>query len=151
MQFLRSKYPNASWERVLSGPGLRNIYDFLITPGQLGAGAALPNGNPKPSEISEAGMKKTNRACAETMDLFAGFYGAEAANLTLKVLATGGVYIGGGIAPHIVEKLKSSTFLDAFCSTGPENIRQVLRKVPIHIINFELNGLYGAANHARSL
>ena len=66
-------------------------------------------------------------------------------------MATGGVNIGGGIAPSIAEKLKSNLFLDAFHATGPDNIRAVLRKIPVHIVNFELNGLYGAANFAAHL
>ena len=154
LKFLRAKYPNASWERVLSGPGLRNLYDFLITPEQLGPSAALPEAGPegpKPSAISEAGMAGSNRACVEALDLFVTFYGAEAANLALKMMATGGVYIGGGIAPNIVDKLRSKTFVDAFLATGPDNIRQVLAKIPVHVVNFELNGLYGAANFASHL
>jgi glucokinase len=158
LRWLRGKYPNASWERVLSGPGLRNVYDFLITPEQLGPGAALAeaewgggDGGPRPSKISEAGMKGTNAACVEALNLFAAFYGAEAANVALKVMATGGVYIGGGIALRIIEKLKSNLFLDAFRATGPDNIRAVLRRMPIHIVNCELTGLYGAANFAAHL
>jgi glucokinase len=158
LKFLRAKYPSASWERVLSGPGLRNIYDFLIAPDQLGAPAAMAEsewgggrGGPKPSAISEAGMKGANAAAIAALDLFVAFYGAEAANLALKVMATGGIYISGGIALSIIEKLKSQTFLDAFRATGPENIRQVLAKIPIHIVNFEHNGLYGAANFAAHL
>jgi glucokinase len=96
-------------------------------------------------------MDRSNRAAIDALDLFVGFYGAEAANLALKVMASGGVYIGGGIAPHIIDKLTSPIFLDAFFATGPENIRAVLRKIPVQIINFELNGLYGAAHHASRL
>jgi glucokinase len=96
-------------------------------------------------------MDGSSGACALALDLFVVFYGAEAANLALKMMAVGGVYIGGGIAPQIADKLKSGLFLDAFTSTGPENLRAVLRKVPIHIVNFELNGLYGAANYAKGL
>ena len=96
-------------------------------------------------------MQGTNRAAAEALDMFVAFYGAEAANLALKVMATGGVYISGRIALSMIEKLQSRTFLDAFAATGPENIRQVLRKIPIHIVNSELNGLYGAANFASHL
>ena len=158
LRWLAKKYPNASWERVLSGPGLRNVYDFLITPEQLGQAAAMPEsewrggkGGPKPSAISEAGVKGTNAAAVAALDLFVTFYGAEAANLALKVMATGGVYVGGGIALSIVDKLKSNLFLDAFRATGPQTIRQVLAKIPIHIVNFELNGLYGAANFAAHL
>ncbi|MEO6436818.1 MAG: glucokinase [Tepidisphaeraceae bacterium] len=151
MKWLRGKYPSASWERVLSGPGLRNIYDFLISSGQLGPAAALANANPDPEEISAAAMSNRNHACVEAMNLFVAFYGAEAAQLTLKIMATGGVYLGGGIAPKIADRLASPIFLEAFFATGPDNIRAVLRKVPIHIINFELNGLYGAALHASRL
>lgn len=96
-------------------------------------------------------MKGTSAACVEALNLFVAFYGAEAANLALKVMATGGVYIGGGIALSMIEKLKSAIFLDAFLATGPQNIRAVLRKIPVQIINFELNGLYGAANYASRL
>jgi glucokinase len=151
LKYIRSRYPNASWERVLSGPGLRNIYDFLISVDQLGPGAALANADPRPSEITEAGTQGRNRACEEATEMFVALYGAEAAQLALKVMAIGGVYVGGGIALSIVEKLKSRTFLDAFLTTGPENLRAVLRKIPVHIVNFELNGLYGAANYAKRL
>ena len=151
LKWLRGKYPNASWERVLSGPGLRNIYDFLISPPQMGRGAALPEPEPRPSAIREAGMNNTNAACAAALELFVAFYGAEAAQLALKVMASGGVYLGGGIAASIVERLKSATFLEPFLNTGPSNIRAVLRAIPVHVVTFELNGLYGAANFARHL
>jgi glucokinase len=151
LKWLREKYPNASWERVLSGPGLRNIYDFLITPAQLGPGAALADADPRPSAIREAGMNGSNAACAAALDMFVAFYGAEAAQLSLKVMAIGGVYIGGGIAASMVERLRSPLFLDSFFNTGPMNIRAVLRKIPVHVVTFELNGLYGAANFARHL
>ena len=147
-KYVRGKYPNASWERVLSGPGLRNIYDYLVNVEEL---PGLAEADPKPKAITKAAVDGTNRACVEALDLFVAIYGAESANLALKVLATGGVYIGGGIAPRIVDKLTSPTFLDPFFATGPENIRAVLRKVPVHIVNFELNGLFGAANHASRL
>ena len=148
LKFLRGKYPNASWERVLSGPGLRNIYDYLIAVEQR---SGLPFADPKPSDISRAALEKTNEACVITLETFVQLYGSESANLALKLLAVGGVYISGGIALKIVEKIKSNAFLDAFLSTGPENLRAVLRKVPVHIVNFELNALFGAANHARGL
>jgi glucokinase len=151
MKWLRERYPNASWERVLSGPGLRNIYDFLISPSQLGPSAGLPTPDPTPKEVSLAALHNRNAACVEALDLCVAFYGAEAAQLALKVMATGGVYLAGGIAPQIADKLASPTFLDAFFATGPENIRALLRRIPIYIVNFELNGLYGAANHARRL
>jgi glucokinase len=149
LKFLRGKYASASWERVLSGPGLRNIYDYLTTVEKLPPLGGVAD--PEPKEITAAALNGSSPTCIKALNMFVALYGAESANLALKVLATGGVYIGGGIAPHIVDKLASSTFLDAFFATGPENIRAVLRKVPINIVNFELNGLYGAANHASRL
>ena len=151
VRFLRGRFPNASWERVLSGPGLRNIYDFLIAADQLGPTSALPTHDPSPKDITLAAMQNSSRACVEALNLFVSVYGAESANLALKLLAVGGVYVAGGIAPHIADKLSSPLFLEAFFGTGPDNIRAVLRKIPIHIVNFELNGLYGAANHASRL
>jgi len=151
MKWLRGKYPNASWERVLSGPGLRNIYDFMISPGQLGPSAALPDRDPDPEEISQAALHNRNHACALALDWFIAFYGAEAANLALKILATGGVFLSGGIAPRIAARLTSPIFLEAFFATGPDNIRAVLRKMPIHIVHFDQTGLCGAALHARRL
>jgi glucokinase len=148
LQFLQRKYPNASWERVLSGPGLRNIYDYWVT---VERAKALPQADPKPKDISFAGLKGQDDACTYALEMFVAVYGAASANLALQLLATGGVYIGGGIALHIVELLKSRRFADAFLQTGPENLRAVLRKIPVHIVNFELNGLFGAANHARGL
>ena len=79
--------------------------------------------------------------------MFVSFYGAEAGNLALKMLATGGVYLGGGIAPKILEKLKDARFLNAFFEKGPEKLSVLLKGIPVHIINFELCGLYGAANY----
>jgi len=149
LKFLRGKYPNASWERVLSGPGLRNTYDYLTAVEKMTPLAGVAD--PKPKDITAAALANSNPACAAAIDLFVALYGAESANLALKMLATGGVYIGGGIAPHIADRLTSKTFLDPFFATGPENIRAVLRKIPVHIVNFELNGLFGAANHASRL
>jgi glucokinase len=152
LKFLQeTKKLTATWETVLSGPGLRNIYDFLISPGQLGPEAALPNPNPLPFDIGKAAMEKSSPAAMTAIEMFVHFYGAEAGNLALKLLAVGGVYLGGGIAPRMINQLKSSLFLDAFTSKGPAKMRPMLQKIPIYIINFDLNGLYGAANVARRL
>jgi glucokinase len=123
----------------------------MICPGQMGPSAALPIADPKPADIAEAAMAGTNAACEKTLDLLVHFYGAEAGNLALKLLAVGGVYLGGGIAPKVLNKLKSPRFMDAFTSKGPEKLRMLLRNIPVYVINFEFNGLYGAANVARRL
>ena len=136
---------------MLSGPGLKNIYDFLITPGQLGPDSALQKSDIVPADITQAALAGSNKAAVASMDLFVHFYGAEAGNLALKLLAVGGVYLGGGIAPRILEKLKSPSFLEAFTTKGPQKMRPMLKNIPVHIIIFDMNGLYGAANVARRL
>lgn len=151
LKFLEEKNICATWETVLSGPGLKNIYDFLISPGQLGMTAALQSADVRPSDITAAAMAGTNRACVEAMNMFVNFYAAEAGNLALKLLSVGGMYLGGGIATHIVERLKSPDFMQTFTSKGPDKLRPMLQRIPVHIVNFELNGLFGAANVARRL
>ena len=85
------------------------------------------------------------------MKLFVSLYGAEAGNLALKVLATGGVWLGGGIAPKIAPLLKDPAFLESFRNHSVPKMQQMLAKIPVHVITFEMNGLFGAANYARSL
>jgi len=152
LEHLRQAGKPLSFESVLSGRGLRNIYDFLISDRQMGKSAALADANPDPSEISRAGMAGGNPACTEALEMFIAFYGAEAGNLALKYLATGGVYLGGGIAPRIASKiLASKDFLARFRNKGPEKIQKVLADIPIFIINSETNALYGAASYARRM
>lgn len=151
LRFLENKNICATWETVLSGPGLKNIYDFLTSPEQLGQTAALQSAEVKPADITTAALAGTNKACVEAMKMFVHFYAAEAGNLALKLLSVGGIYLGGGIATHIVEQLKSPDFMQTFASKGPDKLRPMLRQIPVHIINFELNGLFGAANVARRL
>ncbi|MGH7175961.1 MAG: glucokinase, partial [Tepidisphaeraceae bacterium] len=131
-------------------PGLRNIYDFVLTlPGFSGGGVGTAD--PKPPEITTAALTKTSAAAVEAMNMFVSIYGSEAGNLALKTLATAGVWLGGGIAPKILPFLKSQAFLDAFRGKSVAKTQAVLARIPLHVITFELNGLYGAANYARSL
>jgi glucokinase len=82
----------------------------------------------------------------QTLDLFVQLYGAEAGNLALKVMATAGVFVGGGIAPRIINKLKESTFIRAFCAKG--RLRPLLEAMPIRVIMNDKTALYGAARCA---
>src|SRR5207302_10631840 len=106
---------------------------------------------PEPHDTPPAALANSNRPAAAAMELFVHFYGAEAGNLALKLLADGGVYLGGGIAPRILEKLKSPAFLQAFTEKGPQKMRPMMQRIPVYVINFEFNGLFGAANVARRL
>jgi glucokinase (EC 2.7.1.2) len=121
LKFLFKRFSHVSWERVLSGPGLLNLYEFLceyrnFTPSkrlvdemQKGDSAAV---------VTKEGLSGKCRVCAEALDVFACLYGAEAGNLALKVMATGGVYMGGGIAPKIIEKLRGPHFMEGFLKKG---------------------------------
>ena len=157
MQSLRPRLKHVHWEGVLSGPGLRNLYDFFCQTGQFTKKDELPdkpeyNGKgPTPADVSAAGLSGASKVAAAALDLFVSLYGAEAGNVALKMLATGGVYLGGGIAPRIAAKLTHPAFLDSFHSKSTDKLTTMLKKIPVHVINFDMCGLYGAANYARHM
>jgi len=152
LQWLRQNFEHVSWERVLSGPGLVNVYRFL----HEDTGAEEPawlteqlrTGDPA-AAISKAALAGTSPLCVHALDLFVTLYGAEAGNLALKLMATGGVYVGGGIAPKIVEKLRSGGFLPAFVAKG--RMEPLLRTMPVRVILNDRTALRGAARHATDL
>jgi glucokinase len=144
--FLRRQSAHVSWERVLSGPGLVNIHAFLRAyrssevPGWLAE--AMRTEDPA-AVISQAALQERDGICVEALDLFVHFYGVEAGNLALKIMATGGVYVGGGIAPKIIEKLQGELFLQGFQSKG--RMQQLLESVPVRVIMNDRTALYGPA------
>jgi glucokinase len=148
-QYLAKRYGHVSCERVLSGPGLVNIYEFLRDTGRgsepAGFAEALKAGDPS-AVISEAGLAKRNELCVNALDIFVRIYGAEAGNIALKFLASGGVYLGGGIAPKILQKLKEPAFLEAFLAKG--RMRPLLEAMPVLVILNENTALRGAARGA---
>jgi glucokinase len=149
LAYLRRRYGRASYERVLSGPGLVNIFEFLRD-NRLHAVAPslaeeLEAGNPGVT-ISRHGLAGHHEICVHALDLMVSFYGAEAGNLALKILATGGVWLGGGIAPQILPKLQSPVFLDAFLDKG--RMKPLLDRIPIHVILNDKTALLGAARCA---
>ena len=98
--------------------------------------------------ISRAALEGRDEIASQALDLFVGFYGAEAGNLALKMLATGGVFLGGGIAPKIVDRLASPSFLEAFRDKG--RMRPLLESMPVLVVWNERTALWGAARHAAS-
>jgi glucokinase len=94
------------------------------------------------------GLAAKSELCAKTLDMFASAYGAEAGNLALKVLSVGGLYVGGGIAPRILEKLKDGTFLKAFTDKG--RLSQLLINMPVRVILESRAALMGAAAYAEA-
>jgi glucokinase len=140
---------HVSWERVVSGPGLVNVYEFLRDSGRgtepEWLRQALATGD-APAVISRAALEGTSDLCAQALDLFVAAYGAEAGNLALKTMATGGVYVGGGIAPKILPRLQAPAFIEAFAAKG--RLRGLLERVPVRVIANEHTALLGAARSA---
>lgn len=131
LKFLLREHDRVSYERVLSGPGLADIYRYLSRGGEL-----------DPALIS----KGRSALCAKALDLFIAVLGAEAGNLALKFLAQGGLYIGGGIAPKILPRLGGPAFLGSFLAKG--RMRPLLEKIPVRVILNDKAALLGAARRA---
>ncbi len=158
LQYLRGKDTqhfngHVSWERVLSGPGLFNLFDYLRHAGVAEQKLQLADGV-KPGEaarlISKAGMDGSCPRSVEALDWFVSIYGAAAGNVAIQFLALGGIYIGGGIAPKIIEKLKAPAFINAFLEKGRLK-EQVLERIPVRVVLDEYAALRGAALHASRL
>jgi glucokinase len=150
--FLGRRYQHVSYERLLSGPGLVNIYEFLRDTGRGDEPPAfarrLQEEDP-PAAISHAALQGAPPLCVQALDLFTAIYGAEAGNLALKVMATGGVYVGGGIAPKIHPKLTDGTFMAAFRDKG--RMAFLMDLMPVRVILRETTALNGAGYCAARL
>jgi glucokinase len=149
LAYLRTRFESVSWERVLSGSGLADIYRVLLDR----EGRELPAwfveadraGDPVPA-VTAAGLESRCDICRSALELFARLYGAEAANLALKMMATGGVWVGGGIAPKILSVLDDGHFMTGFLEKG--RMRPLLERIPVRVILDEHAALEGAAHHA---
>jgi glucokinase len=149
IRFLQSRFGHVSYERVLSGPGLVNVYEFLRETGcgkeSAEFAAALKKGDPA-AVISRAALDGTQPLAEKALDLWIEVYGAEAANLALKVMATGGLFLAGGISPKILAKLKGPVFMKSFVEKG--RLRPLLEAIPVQVVTNEKAGLLGAARCA---
>ena len=149
-QYLAEKFGRVSYERVLSGPGLKNVFDFLRDSGSEQEPAWLRDQlgqAPDPSAlISELGMEAKAAICERSLDIFVAVYGAEGGNMALRFLATAGVFVSGGIATKILPKLQEAAFMRAFVSKG--RLQPLLEKVPVRVITNDKVGLIGAARWA---
>ena len=134
-------------ERIISGPGLVNLYRFTHgSPSGTAACLAVPpdlDPSEMPAAITASAMEGRCERCGEALDLFVGAYGAEAGNLALRSVATAGVYVGGGIAPKILPALESGLFIESFCDKAP--LADLLRTIPVSVILNPAAGLLGAA------
>jgi glucokinase len=151
--YLSDYFDHVSYERVLSGDGLFHIYQFLKDSKRFGKEPPWLFEKMKsedPAEvISEMARLKKNKLCMKALDLFTSIYGAAAGNLALQVMAVGGVFIGGGIAPRIIWKLKDRTFMKAFKEKG--RLSHIVVPIPVKVIMNERTALLGAASRAIAL
>lgn len=149
LRFLTTRFGHVSYERILSGPGLVNVYEFLRDSGRAKespALAAMMQQRDPAATISHAALAGTDKLAEQTLDLWIAIYGAEASNLALKAMATGGLYLAGGISPKILAKLKSPLFMQAFLDKG--RMRTLVEAMPVHVVTNEKAGLLGAARCA---
>jgi glucokinase len=149
LRYLEARHGHVSWERILSGPGLASLHAFLRDTGRGTEPAWLAERmrSEDPGKVvTQTGLSGEADICRDALDIFTSIYGAEAGNLALKLLATGGVYIGGGIAPKILPKLEDGAFLRAFHAKG--RLRSVLEKIPVKVILNDHAALLGAARVA---
>jgi glucokinase len=152
LRYLRTTLAGrVSVERVVSGLGLQNIYSFLRDEKGLDEPAWLKERmqtEDRNAVIGELGEAGTNELCSRTLDLFVSAYGAEAGNLALKVLAVGGLYLGGGIAPKIMKTMKDGSFMKAFTDKG--RLSELLVRTPVMVILESRAALMGAAAYAEA-
>jgi glucokinase len=146
LRWLRTRWEHVSWERVLSGPGLHNIFQFLRDTRTGEEATALVEemrAHDPAAAISRAAMEGRSALAQEALDLFVALYGAQAGNLALTVMSTGGLYVGGGIAPKIMPRLTDGTFIQRFTAKG--RMRPLLEAMPVRVVLDEKVGLRGAA------
>jgi len=152
LRYLQKEYPHVSYERILSGPGLYNIYRFLRDSGFAKEPEWLVEKftqGDKSAVVGEMGLTKKDPLCVEALSLFASIYGAEAGNLALKFFSVGGVFVGGGIAPKLLSKLQDGAFMRGFTEKG--RYTSLMRTIPVHVVQNSRAPLIGAAQYALQL
>jgi len=161
LRYLGQRFGHVSYERILSGPGLVNVYQFLRDSGRGEEPAwlreELGKGDPAPA-ISRAALEERSPLCELALEIFLQVYGAEAGNLALRTMATGGIFVGGGIAPKVYAGLEKAaparakrflgSFRDAFVQKG--RFAAMLEAVPVRLILNDRAALLGAAHFARA-
>jgi glucokinase len=152
LRHLLTQFDTVSWERVVSGPALLSLYRFVRDE----AGGEEPEwlekeireGNPA-AVIARTALSGASPHCSEAVDLFVSLYGAEAGNLALKLMATGGLYVAGGVAPKILPRMTGPLFLEAFLDKG--RMRPLMEAMPVRLILSDRAALQGAARFADRL
>lgn len=149
LRYLLKRYQHVSWERIVSGPGIKNVYEFLRDtkveeePGWLAD--QIKQAHDAPALISQLALEHKASICERTMEIFVSIYGAETGNCALKFMSVGGIYIGGSIAAKILPLMKQPVFMDSFKSKG--RMKSLLGDMPVKIVLNDDAGILGAAHY----
>jgi glucokinase len=153
LRYLQTKFDHVSYERVCSGKGIPNIYASFehsrVAEASPQVAEAINQAADATPVIIQAALAGTCKLCQATLNTFVSILGAEAGNLALKVMATGGIYLGGGIPPRILSKLQDGTFMTAFTNKG--RFAKMLSRIPIYVILNNKAALLGAAYYGVNL
>jgi glucokinase len=147
--YLREKHEHVSCERILSGPGLKNIYEFLRDTRKADEPdwlkQQMSQAPDQPALISKLALEKQAAICDQALDMFVGVYGSETGNCALNFLATGGVFVGGNIAAKIAPRMQEAIFMNSFLNKG--RMRSLLADMPVKIVLNDNCGIIGAARY----
>src|SRR6266853_296901 len=150
LAYLQKKHGRISCERILSGPGIKNIYDFLRDSGRAEEPEWLrermDGAHDPPALISQLALDGKAVICDQTLSIFVSVFGAETGNCALNFMSTGGIFIGGSIAAKIVPKMKDPLFLQSFLDKG--RMKALLEDMPVKIVLNDDSGIIGAARYA---
>lgn len=152
LQYLQARHEHVSYERVLSGPGLINIYNFLKDSARAEEPPALAKRLHEENQaavISQAALNHEFEICVRALDIFISVLGAQASNMVLTVWATGGIYLGGGMPPKILPKLLDGSVVAAYLNKG--RLTNFVKKTPLYVIRDDHAALLGAAYLASTL
>lgn len=150
--FLNKKFKRVSYERIVSGNGLINVFDFLV---EYGYGPFTNETfermlvEDKAAVISEMALKGKDRVCEKALEIFISVLGAHSGNLVMNLLATGGVYLAGGIPHKILPKLQTKIFTESFINKG--RLKEITEATPVYVLNHNNAALNGAARIAEIL
>ncbi len=150
LRYLRTKYDGrVSYERIASGPGIKNIYDFLRETGKSDEPdwlkTQIKEANDAPAAISRLALEGKAAICEQALSIFVSVYGAHAGDCALTFMSTGGIFIGGSIAAKIVPKMKGPIFMESFLDKG--RMAPLLKDIPVKIVLNDDAGILGAARY----
>ena len=147
--YLKNKYGHVSYERILSGPGIIALYDFLIDTGKEKESeyvkCAMQTQN-RSETITQMALEKKCAVCLRAIEMFIYIYGLESGNLALQLLSYGGLFIGGGIAPKMIPMFQTPLFMQGFMNKG--RFTEMLSRIPVQIILNQNTALLGATRYA---